>query len=127
MRAGSLGKGHPLPLELRHLANLGISAHDNGLRLRRGRLARIVGKVGTRGQRERRHGIGHIGAQVQVAEVQGFQQRQPRGELIPLHRDAVGRQRLLQRLPRLQQDHQRGGLLVADAQRGLALGQGRYG
>ncbi len=32
---------------------------------------------------EHRHGIGHVGAEIEATEVQGFQQRQAAGELVP--------------------------------------------
>ncbi len=117
MRAGALGEGDALALELRNFPDRGVLPHDDGLRLGRGRFDGVVGQVGARGKREGRHRVGHVGAQVQIADVEGFEQRQAGGEFIPLHRRAQRRQRLFQRLARLEQDHQRRRFLEADAQR----------
>jgi hypothetical protein len=117
VRAGRLGKADLLALQVRHGLQRRVFAHHDRLRGGRRRFLRDEGQLGAGGLREHGHGVGHVGADVEVVEVQCFQQRQAAGELVPAQRGVERRELLLQRALHLQQRDQRGRLLVAEPHR----------
>ena len=78
------------------------------------RLARRIDDRGTRRLRENRRGVPDL-ADIDAAGVHRLEHWRPGGELDPIHRDAGGRQAMLEACP-LAGDHQHAVLLVPDAQ-----------
>jgi len=118
VHAGRLGEADLPALEIGHRLDGRIGPHDDRLRGRRRRLLRDEGQLRARGLREHRHGVGHVGAEVEVVEIERFEQRQAAGELVPADLDAQRRELPLQRALGLEHHGQRRRLLVADADRG---------
>jgi hypothetical protein len=73
-----------------------------------------IGKLGARGLGEDRHSVGDIGAEIDAADIDGFQERQSAAELAPGYRDAERSQCLLKFAIGFQDGRQRRGLLIAD-------------
>ena len=125
MAAGGLGHRDLPALEIGQPAQRRVAAHQNRLGGRRRGFLGEIGEMGAGGLGEHRHGVGDVGGQVEVADVECFEQRLAAGELVPAEADVLGRQGLFQGAAGLQQGDQGGGLLVADAQLGFRLdGQG---
>ncbi len=82
-----------------------------------------IGQLGACRLSEHRHGVGNVRREVDIAKVQGLQQRQAAGELVPGHANALGLQALFESAPGLQQGQQGRGFLVADAQGLLGAGK----
>ncbi len=92
-------------------------------RLRRGRrcFAGEVGQASTRRLGEHRHGVGDVGGEIDVADIERFEQRQAAGELMPGHPDALPSQLALEGALAADQGQQSRGFLEADAQDLLGL------
>jgi hypothetical protein len=121
-----LGHRHPLSLEVGHRLDRRIRAHHQGLRSRRRRFLSQIGQARAGCQREDRHGIGDVGADIDAADVEGLQQGQATGEFVPAHRHPGRSQALFQRTPGPQQGDQGRGFLVADAQGGRFGSPGQW-
>ncbi|MNP75465.1 hypothetical protein D3C76_1725290 [compost metagenome] len=70
--------------------------HDDGLGQRRGRFLGKVGQLGLCGLGEDRHGVRHVGADVDIADIQRLQQRQAAWKLMPAHIDVLLREGFVQ-------------------------------
>ncbi|MNO92601.1 hypothetical protein D3C76_841820 [compost metagenome] len=125
MAACGLGHCHPLALEVGQGLERRAGRHQDGLGRGRRRLTGKVGQFGTGRLGKHRHRIGHVGRQVDIAQVQRLQQRQATGELVPADANTVSLQALFQRAAGLEQGQQGRGFLVADAQGLLGVGKRR--
>ncbi|MNJ58556.1 hypothetical protein D3C77_541910 [compost metagenome] len=125
MAARRLGHRHPLALEVGQGLQRRAGRHQDGLGRGRRRLTGKIGQFGTGRLGEHRHGIGHVGRQVDITQVQRLQQRQATGELVPADANALGLQALFQRAAGLEQGQQGRGFLVTDAQGLFGTGKRR--
>lgn len=62
--------------------------------------------------------VGHVGAEIDRADVERFGQRQAAREFMPRHAQVQRRERLLERAARLEQRDERRRFLITDTQRG---------
>eukprot|EP01022_Parablepharisma_sp_SALTPOND_P036530 TRINITY_DN997_c0_g1_i1.p2 TRINITY_DN997_c0_g1~~TRINITY_DN997_c0_g1_i1.p2 ORF type:complete len:956 (+),score=359.07 TRINITY_DN997_c0_g1_i1:4487-7354(+) len=115
VHASGLGDRDLPALEIGDLAQRRIGAHDDGLRGRRGRLLGDIGQLRASGLGKDRYRVGDIGAEIDPAHVECFQQRQATGEFVPADLRTGWCEQLLQRAVGLEDGQQGRRLLVADA------------
>src|SRR5690606_12323429 len=120
MAAGSLGYSDPLALEISKLPDRRIAMRQDRLSRRRRRLPSNVDQAGACRLGEHRYGIGHICGDIDVTDVQRFQQRQTAGELMPGHLHPLFGQHPFKRALAAQQSNQGRGLLKTDSHCGVS-------
>ncbi|MDT4864250.1 hypothetical protein FQZ97_990030 [compost metagenome] len=119
--AGGLGHGDALALEIGQGFQRGILRHEDRLRGGRRRLAGEIGELGAGRLGEHRHGIGDIRRQVDVADIQRFEQRQAAGEFVPADLDALLGEFAFERALGFHYGEQGRGFLETDTQGGFSL------
>ncbi|MDT4865940.1 hypothetical protein FQZ97_1007700 [compost metagenome] len=123
--AGGLGHRDLLAFQVGDAAQRRVAPHDDRLGTWRRCFLGEIGELCASRLGEHRHGVGDIGGQVDIADVECFQQRLAVGELVPADLDVLLGQRLLQGALAFQQADQGRGFLVADAQLAGGFGDGR--
>ncbi|MCY1361784.1 hypothetical protein D9M69_484650 [compost metagenome] len=125
--AGGLGHGNGAALEVGGALQRRVLVHDDGLGGGRGGFQGEVGELRARRLGEYGHGVRDIGGEIDIADVEGFQQGLAAGELVSADADVLLAQLTLQGALGFKQGDQGGGLLIADAQRGGGIdGQGAH-